>query len=450
MKKINNFLNISSRLKYFIIFLNIVFIFSLLFLSISLQPAFAAENSYIIPNLNVPIPGLDFTKYPITLNAGKISVPFLAAYILNFYKLITGIGCVTAAIMFVYGGYLYLLGATGLQVQDAKKKMIDAIVGLTILLGSYLILININPQTVTLKSIDIEHIPTKEEIIQLMATNPYPTSPEGVGTQNAQIIPDPPVPEGKPIVAGKCTSIMAVEKDKLNTFVMSQLRGQDYGERIIQAADILADCHISLQSCGQVVMRTMAIAGVGPTGCLTDPRRQCWIKSKNYAPSKEDSATKYIYQVIGFNGQQRTQLYGLLCKGSVDCLNKKGMEKYFRSSDYCKTDMRDAIAEARRKLEAVPLKDGGTYPKKFTDLLQPGDWITSYSANIECDGLHSQIFLGWVEGKPGVAKIFDGSMSQLPRIRERCFDKRCENGNYNPIVDISRPKPEMIRPNPNQ
>ncbi len=106
------------------------------------------EEDLVSPDLIVPIPGLTFnTKSTVTdCGNGKcLDIPLLAQYISTFFKYTVGIAFIASALILIYGGFLYLLGSTGMQVQDAKQKMVDALVGFTIFLGAYVILTNVNP-----------------------------------------------------------------------------------------------------------------------------------------------------------------------------------------------------------------------------------------------------------------------------------------------------------------
>ncbi len=127
----------------FIFYFQILILVFLCFISFSVNAA--EDDVYYAPELNVSIQGLDFTESPIIINGDYITIPFLATYIYAFFKYSVGIAVLVAAIMLIYGGYLYLLSSTGIQVQNAKQKMIDAIVGMVIFLGAYVIIANINP-----------------------------------------------------------------------------------------------------------------------------------------------------------------------------------------------------------------------------------------------------------------------------------------------------------------
>lgn len=113
----------------------------------------------IVPKLGVPIPGLTFSSGLEERN-GKISIPFLAQYISAVYRYLAGIGVVAAAVMIVYGGFKYLVASSGVGVKDGKEIISDAVIGLVILLGAYLLLVTVNSQTVNLQALDVSVIKT--------------------------------------------------------------------------------------------------------------------------------------------------------------------------------------------------------------------------------------------------------------------------------------------------
>ena len=91
----------------------------------------------------------------------------MAQYIVGFQKRLIGIAIVVAAIMIIYGGLLYIISSTGAKVRDAKTLIQDALIGLGIVLGAYLILANINPNTSVLAPLAIPTIrPDPFELIQ--------------------------------------------------------------------------------------------------------------------------------------------------------------------------------------------------------------------------------------------------------------------------------------------
>jgi hypothetical protein len=106
-----------------------LFVFLILFfLALSLLPWLALAIEY-------PFPGL----------SGNNITP--CQYIKALYKWALGIvGAVTVASI-AYGGFRYLVG----QVEQGKEIIYSALIGLLILLGSWLILYTINPDLATLK-----------------------------------------------------------------------------------------------------------------------------------------------------------------------------------------------------------------------------------------------------------------------------------------------------------
>ncbi len=114
-----------------------------------------AADSIKAPKLMVAIPGLDFKQYPVIRKGNEISIPFLAAYIGAFYKYIVGASAIAAAVMIVWGGFLYIFGATSGGTSKGKEKIRDALIGLALILGSYTVLESINPSTLQFKPLTL-------------------------------------------------------------------------------------------------------------------------------------------------------------------------------------------------------------------------------------------------------------------------------------------------------
>lgn len=110
----------------------------------------------LTPVLSVPIPGVSFTD--ASISNGEVTVPFLAQYILGVYRFAIGAAAILASIMVVYGGFRYLLGSTLGDVKEGKTVIQNAVIGLIVLLCSYVILQSINPDLVTLRSLTLSYI----------------------------------------------------------------------------------------------------------------------------------------------------------------------------------------------------------------------------------------------------------------------------------------------------
>lgn len=114
------------------------------------------------PMPKIKIPGLDFSD--ITLknlertdeNGTYAYIPFLGEYITAVYKYAIVIIGVIAVIMLIIAGLQWMLpGGESENISSAKKKIEQAIIGLTIAVTSYSILYTINPELVRFRSLRV-------------------------------------------------------------------------------------------------------------------------------------------------------------------------------------------------------------------------------------------------------------------------------------------------------
>lgn len=124
-------------------------------------------KKFDIPSISTNVPGLQLSAAKLV--DGKISVPFLAQYVSAFYNFSIGLAVVVAALMIVYGGFLYILGGSMPSISSGKEKIIDATVGLLLVLSAYSLLYMVNPATVQPKPLAI--MPAKQTMMEkLMMT----------------------------------------------------------------------------------------------------------------------------------------------------------------------------------------------------------------------------------------------------------------------------------------
>ena len=95
-------------------------------------------------NLEVPLPGI--------AGEGEITeTPLLPDYIKYIFNFGVGISGVIALFVFIFAGIGYLTsGGNPSKMSDAKDRILSALIGIVVILGSYMILTTINPQLRTL------------------------------------------------------------------------------------------------------------------------------------------------------------------------------------------------------------------------------------------------------------------------------------------------------------
>jgi len=92
---------------------------------------------------------------------GKICGQNLNTFIAWLYYLFVGIAGLAAFIMIIWGGIQWLTsGAIPSQAGEARDKLRNAILGLLLILASFLIIQTINPQIIIIKAAN-PAIPTK-------------------------------------------------------------------------------------------------------------------------------------------------------------------------------------------------------------------------------------------------------------------------------------------------
>lgn len=111
-------------------------------------PSEKEKKIYTPPKLGVPIPGLDLAEN-IVIDKGLLRIPWTAQYLAAFQRYLIGLSVVAAAIMIVYGGFLYITGSAAGSVTKGKTLVYDALIGLLLVLGAYTILKTLNVELVS-------------------------------------------------------------------------------------------------------------------------------------------------------------------------------------------------------------------------------------------------------------------------------------------------------------
>jgi len=106
-------------------------------------------------SLGVDVPGVEFPEKLEVIDS-MVHIPYLAIYLTGLQKYLIGVGLIAAALIIIYGGILYIVASTGVKVSDAKEKIKDGLLGLSIILGSVAILSMINPNTTQFGSMKVK------------------------------------------------------------------------------------------------------------------------------------------------------------------------------------------------------------------------------------------------------------------------------------------------------
>jgi hypothetical protein len=108
-----------------------------------------------VPLLSIPIPNVTLTAEQAT--GGLFKANFIAQYVTGVYKFAVGIASVIAAVMMMIGGFKWLTaGGDAGRVTAAKENIKNALIGLALSLGAYVILYTVNPDLVEFKGLDIQ------------------------------------------------------------------------------------------------------------------------------------------------------------------------------------------------------------------------------------------------------------------------------------------------------
>lgn len=113
------------------------------------------------PELEIPIPGVSFSNitYKVSSRGERyLDVPFIAEYVRGVYRFIAGAVGIVAVVMLIWGGVQWMI-SRGESVTKAKETIRNALMGLVLVLGSYVLLFTINPELVSFKPIGIQIIP---------------------------------------------------------------------------------------------------------------------------------------------------------------------------------------------------------------------------------------------------------------------------------------------------
>lgn len=396
-------------------------------------PAFVPK----LPILSIPIPGFKgFSQIKVT-QADKtrtLDIPFLAEYIQAIYNYVLGLVGLVATVMIVYGGVKWLTAAgdSG-KITAAKGVITNAVVGVVIALGSYLVLFTINPELVRLRSIKLEFI--ERELLEELLTTEAPTIVE----ERAGMFVDPPeegargpTEETTPVATAPITTgLSGLLAQVANAQETNVIPASPYGcpftfvnpytaslgqfpeqhlhnlefkekvtelltgitskrERVLIIADLAAKCELKLGACGNATKTINQIAGdTSETGQGT--------KTNAIGPDK----IRYLKNI------------------NCSIENPNRPPGCVRNPPAAR---RDAYVKFRRELS--------DWPDSWAADLQEGDTFWVFNAQPGPAGQHAAIFMGWADEAGGIANVVQGQATQPNHVRRgtMCLKKICNPG----------------------
>lgn len=187
-------------------------------LLVSAAPASATEHEIpevpftpAVPTLQLPIPGFpSFSTLQVQQGDGGhrfVDVPFVAEYIVAFYRYALGIIVTLAMVMIVIGGIRWASAAGNASaIGAAKDTIVRAVMGLLIAFGSYTILYLINPELVNFRALRIDLI--RREDNPVVAELDSTTAVEGGGSGGGAA--PPPAGGGTPASSESCNRLAEI------------------------------------------------------------------------------------------------------------------------------------------------------------------------------------------------------------------------------------------------
>ena len=137
--------------------------------ALALGPA-ASQQQFEAPKLEIPIPNVSFTQG--LSDSSVITLPWIAQYISGVYTFLISIVGAVAAVMMIIGGFQYLTSAGDKsRIAQGKKRIADALIGMVLAFGSYLLLYTINPNLVSFSSLQLLSIQTHAYGDDLLASD---------------------------------------------------------------------------------------------------------------------------------------------------------------------------------------------------------------------------------------------------------------------------------------
>ena len=137
----------------------------LILIALSTLPAFSKAQEY---TLLEPLPCIKGTSTDNTCKDGVTKTINLNDYIGYVFKFSIALAALLAVIMIIWGGVEYMTSETPFGKGNGRERIENAVIGLVMVLASYLILATIDPRLVEIKT-SIDPIVIKQSDLDAVA-----------------------------------------------------------------------------------------------------------------------------------------------------------------------------------------------------------------------------------------------------------------------------------------
>lgn len=117
------------------------------------------------PKLAINIPTLQLTNITISSNgsesgiSGYLDIPWIAQYMRGVYSYAVSIAGILAGVMMIVGGFYYLTaGGDVNRVQKGKQRIADALIGLFLAFGAFVMLNTISPSLTSFEALRVKTV----------------------------------------------------------------------------------------------------------------------------------------------------------------------------------------------------------------------------------------------------------------------------------------------------
>ncbi|MBI4434755.1 hypothetical protein HY635_02975 [Candidatus Uhrbacteria bacterium] len=133
---------------------------------IATPPARATDAPFtfrqVKPDLQIDIPTLRFSDVRARTIDGEptdVSIPWIGEYIAAIYRWAVPVGAILATVVIMAAGVIWLTSGGAGTLSTAKEWITNAVIGLLLLVGSYVVLNVVNPDLVRLQALQIKLVP---------------------------------------------------------------------------------------------------------------------------------------------------------------------------------------------------------------------------------------------------------------------------------------------------